>query len=799
MRMTVTRGAMAGLMVLASVLAVRPVGAQISSHSAGATRSFRNIVGSDSSETRRLRRIEMLADIWAKLELYHPALQARKDIDWDSAFLRALPRVEKAGSTEEFVHVINEELFSPLADPLSYARTEAEAERRDSADVPARGLVQRLEDRVAYVDARDPMAFDRCDNEACRQNRSDGYARAIAEALRHDTEQNGPPSALIVDLRWQTKGNYSAPWLRLWADTVRATGVLVSRLHRGHTTPTAWQVQPTIALTPFTPADSLSTVNTPTVFLVNLPAADALQVELDALQRRAGIAMVLERSGPIAESWDVLTYPESIRVELQSPMLVSTDGGLGLRADQVLDHHLLPSSLLTVARNALEASKARPARPRFTFPFRDLPRYPVDTNPLPRDRRILGLVRVWKELSNFDAYREYASVNLKELLPIWIPQVEAAKSAGDYLYTLRRLVALLNDTHANVIHASVNVLPWTVPFLARRFGDHVLVTLVDSTAARAGISVGDEIIAVDGLGVQAIEDSIHRARSESNLANLARDTWDGSIAFRGARDTPVRLSIRGSSGSRDVILKRSVALSELRARWDSISSQQGLVRRMNGNIGYIDLYRTAGTAALDSALTLLAGTDGLVLDARRGGPTWQDGDIRQHLVSRFFTEPVVEPLGGMTQTFMHGGPPTHTTENQELTTRVPFRNERNVRYLKPLAILISARDQSYGESAIWLFRWGHRATFVGERTAGTNGGAPDFSIPSGALVIFTHERITKPDGSRYHGIGIDPDVPVTSTAEGLRAGRDEVLEKAVEVLIHSSAPLLIAQPHPGRL
>jgi C-terminal processing protease CtpA/Prc len=38
------------------------------------------------------------------------------------------------------------------------------------------------------------------------------------------------------------------------------------------------------------------------------------------------------------------------------------------------------------------------------------------------------------------------------------------------------------------------------------------------------------------------------------------------------------------------------------------------------------------------------------------------------------------------------------------------------------------------------------------------------------------------DGCRFQNIGILPDVPVAPTVDGIRAGRDEVLDKGIEVL-----------------
>ena len=40
----------------------------------------------------------------------------------------------------------------------------------------------------------------------------------------------------------------------------------------------------------------------------------------------------------------------------------------------------------------------------------------------------------------------------------------------------------------------------------------------------------------------------------------------------------------------------------------------------------------------------------------------------------------------------------------------------------------------------------------------------------------------RPDGSRLHGVGIRPAVAVTRTLKGLAAGRDEALDKAVELV-----------------
>ena len=48
-------------------------------------------------------------------------------------------------------------------------------------------------------------------------------------------------------------------------------------------------------------------------------------------------------------------------------------------------------------------------------------------------------------------------------------------------------------------------------------------------------------------------------------------------------------------------------------------------------------------------------------------------------------------------------------------------------------------------------------------------------------------RVIKHNGSLHHITGIEPTVPVERTLAGIRAGRDEILEKALELIELSKA------------
>ena len=95
--------------------------------------------------------------------------------------------------------------------------------------------------------------------------------------------------------------------------------------------------------------------------------------------------------------------------------------------------------------------------------------------------------------------------------------------------------------------------------------------------------------------------------------------------------------------------------------------------------------------------------------------------------------------------------------------------------------LISPNSASYSESIGAYFERIPNTTVIGQSTFGTNGNVNIIYLPGGFYIRWTGMKVTKHDGSQLHGIGITPDVYVERTPEGIAAGRDEVLEKAIEL------------------
>jgi hypothetical protein len=108
------------------------------------------------------------------------------------------------------------------------------------------------------------------------------------------------------------------------------------------------------------------------------------------------------------------------------------------------------------------------------------------------------------------------------------------------------------------------------------------------------------------------------------------------------------------------------------------------------------------------------------------------------------------------------------------TGRVVFINEPSV--------------VSYGETCMAMIADYGLAKLVGAPTAGCNGNANFFSLPSGYGIMWTGMEVLKHDHSRFYVTGFPPDYPVARTLKAVKDGRDEYLEKAIAVIEQAERP-----------
>ena len=97
-------------------------------------------------------------------------------------------------------------------------------------------------------------------------------------------------------------------------------------------------------------------------------------------------------------------------------------------------------------------------------------------------------------------------------------------------------------------------------------------------------------------------------------------------------------------------------------------------------------------------------------------------------------------------------------------------------------LLTGAATFSAAEDFAVAFDSMQRGTLVGQATGGSTGQPLLIKLPGGGSARICTKQDSYPDGRAFVGVGVQPQHIVKQTMEGLRAGRDEVLEAALAQL-----------------
>lgn len=318
----------------------------------------------------------------------------------------------------------------------------------------------------------------------------------------------------------------------------------------------------------------------------------------------------------------------------------------------------------------------------------------------------------------------------------------------------------------------------------------VLGTLLSFTAFAAEdtpLKASDRTAIVRTLAAKMNANYIEPAVAERVSSAIARKDAGGGYAsaastqaFSAALATDLRelsgdkhfgttLDERFREPSGAAELPTRAAMDEARNQTERRGFDIEKLERLPGNVGYIELRGFGRTEfagpAYTAAMSLLAGTDALILDLRRNGGG-SPASVA-YLMSHFF------PLGDLRHLIDIYNRPTDTT--RQIWT-VPTVAQR---YDKPVYVLTSARTFSGGEDCAYSFQAQKRGTLVGEITGGGSNPVGWFSVDHGIVVAIPTSRTTNfVTKTNWEHVGVKPDIAVPA-AQALQTAHGAILRKLV--------------------
>lgn len=699
----------------------------------------------------RTERVLGAARVWAKAKFFHPYL-AYRDIDWDAAFVAALPKIEAATTVEAYKTAIAD-MLSRLGDPVTRIGEPVGTSTIVAGAQPWSWVAPDilLVDMAAFTAGGwDSRGF---------QKRGTEIEKAAARA-----------KTIVVDLRTNEARWVATNAVSYFMDALPAIEhwpVQRTLEHRG------WRTQEgstsggyaSLFITTGAKLPGKPKPAGPKYAVFVADARSALPVEAIALQASGRATIVA--SGPLDPAGTV----DVAEVEMPGGFIATVRLGESLWG---------PPSADAVAKDprarALELAKTAVARPR-TPKQAELPPLRVrddadyaDTIYPSRELRILAGVRVWAVLDTFFPYR-YLIKDWDGVLREMLPRLEAAPDRDTYINVLREMGVRTGDGHVGVAVAVPD--PKMKPrgtvgaYLRLVEGKAVVMRTVDAAAEKA-LVVGDVIEAVDGKTVADVLAQKRRITSSSTEA--PRDQRIVRDLLFGDEGTPAKLSVRDARGKlREVLVPRAAA--NLKLIFDPPPVPHW--KKLPNNIGYVNLMLLT-VPEVPKMFEELAGTRGIVFDLRGypNGVLWALAprlNLKQAKFGAQFLLPLVTGDGG----------------DQRIRFFQPISeaDKGTTLYKGKVVVMIDDRAVSQSEHTCLFLSEAAGATFVGSTTHGANGDITAMRIPGGLRMYFTGQEVRWVDGRQLQKVGVQPQIKVQPTLRGIRAGKDEVLDRAVSVIL----------------
>jgi C-terminal processing protease CtpA/Prc len=352
------------------------------------------------------------------------------------------------------------------------------------------------------------------------------------------------------------------------------------------------------------------------------------------------------------------------------------------------------------------------------------------------------------------------------------------RNEKDFYYTLCKLIAKLQDGHGRVRHPRAQgplkglwmFLPFGVKGVYLPFGvdwiENQLVVTVSKEPTK--VKKGDIIVSIDGINAeQALLDN-EKYISGSQQWKRIRALEQFGYGYDG---TKANLTIKRGSGIFQIQMERSY-------KEVIYEPQRPKIDKIKDDIFYVDLNR-AEMLDIEGIIDDLTNAKGVIFDLRRF-PNSASFELLPHLLREKDTSdawarvpntiyPDQENIVG------------YTDNGWGLEPKEP-RIECKV------VFLTNARAISAAETYLSFIEHYKLGEILGQPTAGTNGGKNRFQLPGDFTVFWTGMKVLKHDGSQHHLIGVLPTVPVQRTIQGVIEGRDEYLEKALEIINQQAGP-----------
>ena len=504
------------------------------------------------------------------------------------------------------------------------------------------------------------------------------------------------------------------------------------------------------------PGVAMGSMNWDSALVASVPAVRAAT---SIAQFRASISALLDVAGAVRPCYSCREAgPDSVRKNLDLRWLADTSALGAAVADR----------LATIRDNRPQAASRYVAFDDGAATFNADTAYAAPPYPA-EGQRLLALFRFWNAARYWFPHMYVNGGDWNSVLTEFIPRMIAARNAAEYHMSVMELTTRLHDAH---VRAESDVIMETLggrspPYETRWIDSRLVVwkPLPGAPEDDRSLRAGDVITHIDGTPAGDLRRDRAKYVAAGNPAVFDRKVV--TLMLRTNADTATYTIDRGGTSMTRRVAMPPRPTSAVKRPMFPVGQ---LARVLPGNIGYVNMGDIEPNQ-VDSAIAIVRNSSGIVFDVRN----YPRGTMFQFAA---FLNP--EPRPFVSWASVDSSYPGQVVREPGGPVGSPTGNPAH--YRGRVAILVDERTQSHAEYTVMALRTAPENRVIGSQTAGADGNITWVFVPGGIRVIFTGLGVYYPDGTQTQRIGIGPDIVIRPTLAGFRAGRDEVLDRAIEYI-----------------
>ncbi|MEI7596731.1 MAG: S41 family peptidase [Bacteroidota bacterium] len=379
--------------------------------------------------------------------------------------------------------------------------------------------------------------------------------------------------------------------------------------------------------------------------------------------------------------------------------------------------------------------------------------------------RLLGLARYWNIVNYYYPYK-YLLKNWNNVLPDFVSKFINANDTLTYHLAIMELSAKITDSHTSFSSEYTNnYFGNYYPPIKYRMIDNKIVVFGfwnDSLAKINDIKKGDVIVAYDNIKMKDYIDSYKKYMGASNEPTQLMHI-KALLLFNKKDSVCITYERDGN------IFKKDIKLYEFSDFKIKKGENQLGYKDLSGDVGYLDL-NNLSLKNIDYVMKKMLNKKAIIFDIRNGShqtlysiANYLNKDRKQF--AQFYVQDFSMPGQFRFQNKAYCG---------------KYSNQGY--YRGKVIVLVNEYTICHGEFTCMALQTAPDVKVIGSQTAGTDGNASTIFFPGGNSLIMTGIGVCYPDGRETQRIGIIPDIEVKPTIEGLKLGKDEVLERAIEYI-----------------